>query len=322
MKDTIPYRYFNNEATSEEVEQLEAWLKADPEHMQEFDAAHTLFNTIVLQQLHYDAGAEHKKMKRRSVHRFARIAVRTAAAVVLAVSAACIGGKVSREETYRTMAAKTNVLEVPAGQRISIRLEDGTSVFLNGGSRMEYPQVFARDCRHVKLSGEALFEVTHNAERPFIVETYASEIEVLGTKFNVYADEKNNRFTTTLAEGRIRATHLAGNIREQVILNPNEMLRIDDNGRFAVSRVDAPDALCWTEGYINIRGVAFDELMQRFENAYDVKIFIDRATMPKIGYTSGKIRISEGVDFALHLLQQAGDFTFTHDKESNTITVR
>lgn len=94
------------------------------------------------------------------------------------------------------------------------------------------------------------------------------------------------------------------------------------NGHLVPSRVADLDALCWTEGYINIRNVAFEELMERFENAYDVHIVIDRAQLPSIGYASGKIRISEGVDFALHLLQQACDFSYTKDEATNTITIR
>ena len=62
--------------------------------------------------------------------------------------------------------------------------------------------------------------------------------------------------------------------------------------------------------------------MARFENAYSVTIVLDRPTLPSIGFASGKIRISEGIDFALKMLQQACDFTYTKDTETNTITIR
>ena len=67
------------------------------------------------------------------------------------------------------MTAQTNVLEVPAGQRMSVTLSDGTQVQLNGNSRIEYPVIFSRKQRNVKLSGEAFFEVKHDERHPFIV---------------------------------------------------------------------------------------------------------------------------------------------------------
>lgn len=322
MEDVRLFRYFNNEATPDEVRQIERWLQADPEHRKEFDAAHMLFNAIVLQEAH---GIGHRDVPRRilrqRVRAVGRAVLRVAAVVALAAGLAYGGVALERSRIYGELARKTNLLEAPAGQRISFRMEDGTSVCLNGGTRMEYPLVFGRDCRRVKLSGEALFEVEHDASRPFVVETFASEIEVLGTKFNVFADDEIRSFSATLVDGCIRATNLLGGGREHVVLQPGEMVRLVD-GRLVTSKVSDPDALCWIDGYINIGNIPFDELMRRFEKAYDVAIVVDRPTLPRIDYVSGKIRVSEGIDFALHLLQQAGDFSYTKDASGRTITIR
>ena len=203
---------------------------------------------------------------------------------------------------------------------MSITLNDGTQVQLNGNSRIEYPVVFARDQRRVKISGEAFLEVTHDENHPFVVETFASEVEVLGTRFNVYTDESLGHFATTLVNGKVRVT-TNDETAEQVVLSPNEMVRLMDN-HLVVTRVDAEDMISWTEGYINLADNDFEALMHRFENAYGVKIVIDRKTMPKVGYQSGKIRVSEGVNFALRLLQKECGFTYTEDYETNTITIR
>lgn len=317
MKDVILYRYFSNEATPEEIRQIEAWLEADPAHQREFDAAHMLFNITVLRQ----PRKAPSRLRGGVFRRLGRTLLRSAAMIALLIGAGYVGARLMRGSMNDEMTSRINVLEVPAGQRISVTLEDGTEVWLNGGTRMEYPLLFADDERRVKLSGEALFDVEHDTGHPFVVETFASEIEVLGTKFNVYADEKVGCFTATLAEGRIRATNLMSKDREQITLNPNEMVRLVD-GRLVSDKAEVRDAVCWTEGYINIGHVAFDELMRRFENAYDVKIVIARDSLPVVGYASGKIRVAEGVDFALHLLQQACDFTYDKDPETHTITIR
>lgn len=127
-----------------------------------------------------------------------------------------------RAHTYDEISAQFTSFETPAGQRVSMNLSDGTHVWLNAGSRIEYPVVFDRKARRVKVSGEAMFEVTHDANRPFIVETFVSEIEVLGTKFNVVADESRSLFSTTLLEGKVKVT--SGD--QNVILHPDEVVNL------------------------------------------------------------------------------------------------
>lgn len=321
MTDELLFKYFNNETSPEEVALIEQWLEEDPARQKEFDSAHFLFNATVLRSDEMARlivpGALEKSSRQSKVR---RLIFRYAAAIAAVVVAGVSGVLVEKELSYREMVAQINVLEVPAGQRMSITLNDGTQVQLNGNSRIEYPVVFARDQRRVKISGEAFLEVTHDENHPFVVETFASEVEVLGTCFNVYTDESLGHFATTLVNGKVRVT-TNDETAEQVVLSPNEMVRLMDN-HLVVTRVDAEDMISWTEGYINLADNDFEALMHRFENAYGVKIVIDRKTMPKVGYRSGKIRVSEGVNFALRLLQKECGFTYTEDYETNTITIR
>lgn len=321
MTDELLFRYFSNEASAEEVAQIEQWLDEDPARQSEFDSAHYLFNAMIL---HSDELSKMttpdalEKTSRKSKVR--RLVYRYAAAAAAVVIAGLSGVFVEREINYNKMTAQTNVLEVPAGQRMSVTLSDGTQVQLNGNTRLEYPVIFSRKQRNVKLSGEAFFEVTHDERHPFIVETFASKVEVLGTRFNVYADEASEYFSTALVDGKVRVT-TNDETAEQVVLAPDEMVRFVNN-HLVVTKVDAENLISWTEGYVNLADTDFESLMHRFENVYGVKIVIERETMPEIGYKSGKIRVSEGVNFALKLLQHECKFTYTENYETNTITIR
>ena len=321
MTDELLFRYFSNEASAEEVAQIEQWLEEDPARQSEFDSAHYLFNAMIL---HSDElskmttpGALEKTSRKSKVR---RLVYRYAAAAAAVVIAGLSGVFVEREINDNKMTAQTNVLEVPAGQRMSVTLSDGTQVQLNGNSRIEYPVIFSRRQRNVKLSGEAFFEVKHDERHPFIVETFASKVEVLGTRFNVYADETSEHFSTTLVDGKVKVT-TNDETAEQVVLAPDEMVKFVNN-HLVVTKVDAENLISWTEGYVNLADTDFASLMHRFENVYGVKIVIDRETMPEIGYKSGKIRVSEGVNFALKLLQHECKFTYTENYETNTITIR
>lgn len=321
MTDELLFRYFSNEASAEEVAQIEQWLEEDPARQSEFDSAHYLFNAMIL---HSDElskmttpGALEKTSRKSKVR---RLVYRYAAAAAAVVIAGLSGVFVEREINYNKMTAQTNVLEVPAGQRMSVTLSDGTQVQLNGNSRIEYPVIFSRKQRNVKLSGEAFFEVKHDERHPFVVETFASKVEVLGTRFNVYADEASEYFSTALVDGKVKVT-TNDETAEQVVLAPDEMVRFVNN-HLVVTKVDAENLISWTEGYVNLADTDFASLMHRFENVYGVKIVIERETMPEIGYKSGKIRVSEGVNFALKLLQHECKFTYTENYETNTITIR
>lgn len=321
MTDELLFKYFSNEASAEEVAQIEQWLEEDPARQSEFDSAHYLFNAMIL---HSDElskmttpGALEKTSRKSKVR---RLVYRYAAAAAAVVIAGLSGVFVEREINYNKMTAQTNVLEVPAGQRMSVTLSDGTQVQLNGNSRIEYPVIFSRKQRNVKLSGEAFFEVKHDERHPFIVETFASKVEVLGTRFNVYADEASEYFSTALVDGKVKVT-TNDETAEQVVLAPDEMVKFVNN-HLVVTKVDAENLISWTEGYVNLADTDFESLMRRFENVYGVKIVIERETMPEIGYKSGKIRVSEGVNFALKLLQHECKFTYTENYETNTITIR
>lgn len=321
MTDELLFKYFSNEASAEEVAQIEQWLEEDPARQSEFDSAHYLFNAMIL---HSDElskmttpGALEKTSRKSKVR---RLVYRYAAAAAAVVIAGLSGVFVERKINYNKMTAQTNVLEVPAGQRMSVTLSDGTQVQLNGNTRIEYPVIFSRKQRNVKLSGEAFFEVKHDERHPFIVETFASKVEVLGTRFNVYADEASEYFSTALVDGKVKVT-TNDETAEQVVLAPDEMVKFVNN-HLVVTKVDAENLISWTEGYVNLADTDFESLMHRFENVYGVKIVIERETMPEIGYKSGKIRVSEGVNFALKLLQHECKFTYTENYETNTITIR
>lgn len=338
MTDELLYRYFRNEVSARETEQIEKWLAADPSHQKEFDAAHMLFNVMAVQETGYEerkdvlssqlhdardrARSSASAQKGWSRHVLLRTVSAAAAAVLAVIAAGYAGMRLGQGNAYEQMSAKSTVINVPAGDKMTISLQDGTEIQLNGGSTLEYPVLFAQSDRRVRLSGEAYLDVAKDPERPFIVETYASEIEVLGTRFNVLADEANRLFSTVLVSGKVKVTTVGSEADEyeQVILNPDEKAMIVDN-HLVVSKVISGDEVSWKDGYINLRGVGFEELMARFERMYGTDILIARDDIPEVGYLSGKIKVSEGIDFALHLLQEGCDFTYVKDERTGSIII-
>lgn len=113
------------------------------------------------------------------------------------------------------------------GSKTNIVLPDGSKVWLNAGSKITYDNDFGELNREVKLTGEAYFDVVHLAGKPFIIHTRAMDIKVLGTEFNVksYPDEKTTE--TSLIRGSIEVS-LNDKRAEKIIMKPNEKLVVSN----------------------------------------------------------------------------------------------
>lgn len=317
MDQTLLMKYFRGETSPEEEHRILSWVEASPENKAEFRKAHLLFDGLVLYGPKPEDMQSNADKKHWEGWRFARHTVRIAAAIVGIIGAAYFG----KIYYHRLLSKQQTLISVPAGQRMQMTLADGTLVHLNAGTTLEYPVVFSHKDRRVKLTGEALFEVAHDAKHPFIVETFATNLQVLGTKFNVLADPNNEVFSTTLIEGKVKVTN-RNDPAESIIMQPNDMVVLE-NGRLYKERVPDFADLCWTEGLIHLKKMPFDELMAIFERAFDVRIEIERETLPQIDVMSGEVRISDGVDYALHVLQLvSSEFTYTRDEKTNVIVIK
>ena len=95
------------------------------------------------------------------------------------------------------------------------------------------------------------------------------------------------------------------------------------NGRLTVEKIgDISTVGCWNEGVIDVSSMPFDELMRKFEKAYNVNIEILRDSLPVVTYTRGKIRVTDGIEHAMSVLRLASDFEYEYDIETATVYVR
>ena len=298
MTQETLFRYFKGEATPEEERQIGAWLLEEPGAQKEFEQAQFLFEASALY-------APEKPVRKRTTFRtILRYSAGIAAAALLAVAT----GQLVRKQTEDRLSHEMMALSTRPGERAEVTLSDGTIVTLNADTRLEYPVTFRGDERRVRIDGEALFRVRHDEKHPFIVSTFASDIRVLGTTFNVLADEHSRLFETTLKEGQVRVTNLA-NLTDVHTMTPGEVVSLVD-GRLQKSVLQDPASLCWVDGLVNLKADSFEALMERFEKVYGVHIILKAS--PSIEGLSGELRVSEGIEHALKVLQHVVDFQYEH----------
>ncbi len=309
MEKELLYRFFDGCTTVAEEKQVLDWVDADPLHRQELLAERRVFDAALML-------ARPEKTKRRMITlpRWSREVLKYAAAILVTVG---IGGAYVSHMQEQLLQAG-NTITVPAGQRVNVVLPDGTKVCMNALSELKYPSAFAGGKRKVQLKGEAFFDVTHDKSHPFVVETYACDVEVLGTKFDVEARAEENEFTTSLVEGRVRVTD-RNNAGNAVLLDPNMRVKRVAN-RLVVDPIPEGEEFLWREGLIVFRDASFLELIGEFETYYGVAIDIRREQLPENLFT-GKIRVSEGIDHALWILQRSADFNYSRNEARDQIFI-
>ena len=139
-------------------------------------------------------------------------------------------------ETTTVEAGDSIVLSTPPEQTAEVRLSDGTRVVLGANSRLAYPRSFTLDApREVRLSGEARFEVAHDADHPFWVISGEMRTEVLGTVFDVNA-YPGSRARVILYEGHVRIGHQ----QEQLDIHPGQQAVLQDNRHLNITSVNLP----------------------------------------------------------------------------------
>lgn len=315
MDKKIIYKFFDGVASKEEKAALKHWLEETPAHKDELLRERKFFDAMILS----------KTKKRKSspkVKRFLYIShptLREIFKIAAVVAVMFVIGMYMHTEKMKEIQSGMSSVSVPAGQRVKLVLPDGSNVWLNARSEMQYPAFFTGDKREVVLDGEAYFEVKHETDKPFIVHTGKCDIEVLGTKFNVEAYSDSDDFSTALMEGSVKITD-RNNPANTLLLAPHNQARFDD-GKLYSDLIDDYDPYRWREGLICFKNTDFAQLMYRFERSYGVRIIIENKNLSEHSI-SGKFRLSDGIDNALHVLQKNADFTFTKSEDESVIYIK
>lgn len=159
------------------------------------------------------------------------------------------------------------------GERELITLPDSTKVWLNSGSTLIYPSSFVSKERNVCLSGEAFFDVSKDAEHPFIVDANQIRLKVLGTTFNVCSYPDSPMFTATLETGKIQID-VEGK-KEPYVLSTNDRLEYNyQTGEVNISQVQAHNYSSWRTGSLYLDDISFPKVINLLERTYNIKIHV------------------------------------------------
>ncbi len=192
-----------------------------------------------------------------------------------------------------------NTIVVPKAGTFQLTLSDGTKVWINAMSELRFPVQFDEQERIVHLKGEAYFEVAHDADRPFVVEVNGTQVEVLGTHFNInsYA-----QVTTTLVKGAVRVSNETG----EQLLKPGQEARVGE--RITLHAANIAKTMAWKNGDFYFRSDNIQDIMGQLSRWYDFEIHY-KGDIPSEGY-NGNISRAVNLSEVLEMLSYASGTVF------------
>ena len=202
-----------------------------------------------------------------------------------------------------TESVEYNRLVIPRGGEYKIVLADGSQVWINSQSVLEFPACFVGKERRVRLQGEAYFEVSKNVERPFIVDMGNKEIRVLGTSFNV--NDYDGKFVTTLVSGKVQ---VFVNDKDYV-LTSSMQVRVEGDDVF-VEEVDVREFTAWKDGLFVFKKQKLREVMDILSRWYDVDVFYQNLELQNLHFT-GTIQRHSEISGILKFLEKTDIVKFT-----------
>ncbi|WP_186756221.1 FecR family protein [Echinicola salinicaeni] len=186
-------------------------------------------------------------------------------------------------------------LRVPAQKNLAVTFTDGTEALINAQSQLSFSPDFSSHQRKVVMQGEAFFEVTHDPNRPFIVEAESSLVEVLGTKFNVKSFF--GKTNTVLVEGKVKFSQNG----QKEILKPGEGA-VADGFNLKKTAVDMTQVLAWKNNMFLFEKAALSEVFREIGRWYGVKVSGEMKKL-KENQFSGKISRETPLDQVLMIIQ-------------------
>jgi len=181
-----------------------------------------------------------------------------------------LDGKILYEQINRSSKEVIyNTISTPKGGQYQLELPDGSLVWLNASSSIHFPTSFIENERRVDVTGEAYFEVAKNPAKPFIVGVNNSEVQVLGTHFNINSYNDEDDMKTTLLEGSVKFVNGANTN----ILKPGQQSQLTRNGEIkVVSDVDVDKVVAWKNGLFDFENAGIETVMRQLSRWYDVEI--------------------------------------------------
>ncbi|MGV8092002.1 MAG: FecR family protein [Mangrovibacterium sp.] len=321
--DALLNVYFTGSGDHEIQKKIVAWLNQSKEHRIYYRQYSELWALQQLQPLAENKETNHLRLLNKLITRQAGVKRRMYLAAA-GIAAIFIVGAISSLLLLKSLNSRDIKKEslyteafVPNGSRSGLVLPDGSTVWLNAGSRLRYLTDFGRTRRKVYLEGEAVFDVIPDSLSPFIIDTEDISTIVLGTRFAVKAYREDSYTAVTLQRGKVKVKHADG---QTFILTPDQQLNYNKLTKdISTKNVDAARYLGWIDDKIYFTDESFETIANYLERIYNIKIILNSDKLKKEKFF-GSFEKSDGIEHIMEMIDIDQQFQWSITKDTLYIT--
>ena len=213
-------------------------------------------------------------------------------------------------------STQLTALTVPLNQQKQIKLADGSKVWINSNSQLKYPQQFNGKTREVYLSGEAYFDIKHDAGKPFIIHTGKVITTVLGTAFDIKEDKISHTVVVTVTRGKVS---VANGDRQLGIITPNQQISYNLlDSKSTQTEVDAKQAIAWQKTDLHFEDITFAEAALELEERFNVKINFSNDKIKDCRFTGTALK-GEKLDKILKVICAFNNATYQTKSDGSIV---
>ena len=304
MNSKIVNKFFNNQATPEEAQNVLEWFETaeGKRYLQErldVDAdlmdRHELGDMVTELESSKLFKAIKTEIRRKEKIPFKRrndwlgYSVKVAASILVILTASFFAITQQRYDAEQVIEREPIIFQTDENQHREIKLGDGTVVRLNGNSKMIVSNDFMRDNREVTLTGEAYFDVAHDPEQPFVIHTNRSTIEVLGTAFNVRSLSGQDNDQVAVVDGKVSFKNASPEIEETtaVILSKGQYGYLDEvEGTITVDEIAIDNYLAWKNGVLKFEALTLGQVCVQLNRLYSVECAFKNESIKNLHLTA------------------------------------
>ena len=222
-----------------------------------------------------------------------------AAAVVLGIGISLSTLYLTNQENLSTVG--NYKLVTSKGEKSYLQLPDGTKVWLNSCTTLEYAENYGHSNRSIYLDGEAYFEVAKNKDLPFVVKANGIDVKAIGTAFNVSAYMEDSQLTTTLFNGKVAVQPTL--TKQEVLLEPNQVAVYDKSrNKIEVVPYDKKLFAQWRGGFLSFEMMYLQDITKLLERNYNVVFRYKNQVIKKLRF-SGSFRNNEDLSEILNVIK-------------------
>lgn len=314
-------KHLGKELDKEQEECLDQWLAASEENRKELTNAEKIWELSDIRDSNRFSTDKGWNQMSSRIHKTKTIGksrvflqpLRIAASILILIGLGIAVYWYSASSNYVKLTAENHKIIEP------ILLPDGTRVSLNVGSTIKYPKSFANSAtRTVELTGEAFFDVTHNAKQPFIIHTPKAMVKVLGTSFDVEAYQNSDSVQVVVKTGTVELS--SRNHEESIKLTKgNSGVYYANHNKLVKSEGADVNALAWKTNVILFQNVNLDYVAKTLSRVFHSSFKFDNEALKKCNYNANFIQ-GESLESILKTIQETLPIQIKKSNDTYIIT--